>query len=96
VSWQLGLNEREINQILRGDTAAKARPNKPLTKSQNVAASSDNNGQVEQRPITEIDVCPICQDELLAKKLPVSYCRYIKNLTSMNNKRLLATNKSIF
>jgi E3 ubiquitin-protein ligase ZSWIM2 len=34
------------------------------------------NAEMEQRPITESDVCPICQDELLTKKLPVSYCRF--------------------
>ena len=32
--------------------------------------------ELEQRPISPSDVCPICQDEFLAKKQPVSYCRF--------------------
>uniref|UniRef100_A0A1I8JEG6 ZZ-type domain-containing protein n=1 Tax=Macrostomum lignano TaxID=282301 RepID=A0A1I8JEG6_9PLAT len=28
-----------------------------------------------RRPISEEDVCPICQEELLASRLPVTYCR---------------------
>lgn len=77
VSWQLGLNEREINQIIRGDTSQEKRVQ--VKNAQKAAANtnektSTSNG-IEQRPITESDVCPICQDELLAKKLPVSFCR---------------------
>ncbi len=37
-------------------------------------------GTIEQRPIGEDDVCPICQDELLEKHLPVTYCKYVKLL----------------
>lgn len=36
---------------------------------------TDNGLALEQRPIAEDDVCPICQDQLLAKHLPVTYCR---------------------
>ena len=76
VSWQLGLNEREINQILRGDTAQTSNSSKTIAKksTKNEAAANASN-EIEQRPITFSDVCPICQDELLAKKLPVTYCR---------------------
>lgn len=32
-------------------------------------------GALAQRPISEEDVCPICQEELLSKHLPVTYCK---------------------
>ena len=37
----------------------------------------DKNGRVmlEQREITEQDSCPICMEDLLASKEPVTYCR---------------------
>ena len=78
VTWQLGLVEREIDEILRGrsakegpraSTAAHA-----LAKQAN-CGEGDDSGKVEQRPIGEDDVCPICQEELLAKHLPVTYCK---------------------
>ena len=37
---------------------------------------SDSNG-VKQREIAPDDVCPICQEELLAKRLPVTFCRWL-------------------
>ena len=38
---------------------------------------TDANNEVEQRPIDENDVCPICQEEFLVKKLPTTYCRSV-------------------
>lgn len=38
----------------------------------------EENGDVEQRPIGETDVCPICQEEFLLKKLPITFCRSVK------------------
>ena len=35
----------------------------------------DGKPVIKQREIGEDDVCPICQDELLAKRLPVTYCK---------------------
>lgn len=82
LSWQLGLNEREINQIIRGDTAQEQKNRLSRTTAvakkqlnQTGATSATANGEVEQKAITESDVCPICQDELLVKKLPVTHCR---------------------
>jgi hypothetical protein len=37
----------------------------------------DGKPVLEQRTIDEEDVCPICQDELLAKRLPVTYCKSV-------------------
>ena len=77
VSWQKGLVEREINQILRGITeqmrkrvpTAISRWRRPLSK------DSDSREAIPQRDIKDDDVCPICQDELLEKRLPVTYCK---------------------
>jgi len=81
VTWQLGLVEREINEILQGILARQeARPNQTAKKYANIAAHMGHDldgGQpvMQQREIGEDDVCPICQDELLAKHLPVTYCK---------------------
>ncbi len=46
---------------------------------QNEHGENDGDGEVEQRAIGENDVCPICQEEFLIKKLPITYCRFDKN-----------------
>ncbi|XP_045216191.2 uncharacterized protein LOC123566297 isoform X2 [Mercenaria mercenaria] len=78
MSWQKGLVEREINEILRGITqqmrkkvpTAVARWRRPMS------SDSDAREVIPQRDIADDDVCPICQDELLAKRLPVTYCKF--------------------
>ncbi len=86
VTWQLGLVEREINEILRGVAAKqKVKPSAnarklagmaPCEKGEEQAEESSlAPGTVAQRPISEDDVCPICQEELLAKHMPVTYCK---------------------
>ena len=79
VSWQRGLVEREVNQLLRGITeqmrkkvpTAISRWRRPLSR------DSDARETIPQRDIADDDVCPICQDELLEKRLPVTYCKYV-------------------
>ena len=81
VTWQFGLVEREINEILRGVLAhQEARQTQAARKYANIAAHmgrdpNSNQAVIPQREISEDDVCPICQDELLAKHLPVTYCK---------------------
>jgi E3 ubiquitin-protein ligase ZSWIM2 len=80
VSWQLGLVEREINEILRGLPAAQgvhSGANARTLSSGVIKANQESSatGTVAQREITEDDVCPICQDELLGKHLPVTFCK---------------------
>ncbi|CAF0715727.1 unnamed protein product [Adineta steineri] len=75
--WQKGLVEREINELLRG----LVQPDNERNKShhnQNTKNDDENDGdgEVKQRPIGENDVCPICQEEFLIKKLPITYCRH--------------------
>jgi len=80
VTWQLGLCEREINQVIKFEIAAQQQQRQQAFNSRNLAKKNESNTanptEIEQRPITEEDVCPICQDELLIKKLPVTHCRF--------------------
>ncbi|XP_028275239.1 E3 ubiquitin-protein ligase ZSWIM2 [Parambassis ranga] len=70
-SFQLGLVDRQILEVLQGE-------NKPapasVTLSQLVV--DQQPGEVHRKAIQNQDVCPICLEELLEKKLPVSYCRF--------------------
>jgi hypothetical protein len=84
VTWQLGLVEREINELLRGITVQQEtrvshrnqqRQQLPETSPQ--VAEGENAGTVPQREISGSDICPVCQDELLSKHQPVTYCRYL-------------------
>ncbi|CAF3887420.1 unnamed protein product [Adineta steineri] len=75
ILWQRGLVEREINELLRGLTSDDDERYK-LNHNYRHDIGIDVNNIVEQRPISENDVCPICQDEFLIKKLPVTYCRH--------------------
>lgn len=83
VTWQLGLVEREINSILHGYAAKQPqqvqRPPRPGQRPQ-FDGSGGTVGErepLEQRPIGDDDVCPICQDELLSKHLPVTFCKWV-------------------
>uniref|UniRef100_A0A1I8HYT8 SWIM-type domain-containing protein n=2 Tax=Macrostomum lignano TaxID=282301 RepID=A0A1I8HYT8_9PLAT len=90
LSWQAGLVEREINGLLTGarrrrSAAAAAASTAAASGSSNGGAADAEDGskrpnpaasaEAAQRPISEEDVCPICQEELLASRLPVTYCR---------------------
>jgi len=77
VSWQLGLVEREINELLHGGVSQR-----PAVRQPEPAAPADNDstpgpaaGTVPQREISDDDICPICQEELLANHRPVTFCR---------------------
>ncbi|XP_058634146.1 E3 ubiquitin-protein ligase ZSWIM2 isoform X2 [Onychostoma macrolepis] len=37
---------------------------------------SEEDGSIRQKDIEKDDICPICQEELLLKKLPVTYCKF--------------------
>ena len=77
MSWQKGLVEREINQLLRGITEQLRRrvPTAVSRWRRPISRDSDAREIIPQRDIADDDVCPICQDELLAKRLPVTYCK---------------------
>jgi len=84
VSWQLGLVEREINDLLQGTncqpTSSANTENNAGPAAGTVPPHSENNagpaaGTVPQREITNDDICPICQEQLLANHKPVTFCR---------------------
>ena len=76
VTWQLGLVEREINGILRGILARQEAQPRQASKREVVSGGGGGDvGTIAQREITAEDVCPICQEELLEKHQPVTYCR---------------------
>lgn len=80
-SFQHGLVERQILEVLHGlhktkdhrtekdPPAASGTPSQPVT--------GQEAGSVCRKTIQAQDVCPICQEELLEKNLPVSYCRCV-------------------
>ncbi len=76
----MGLCEREINQVIKGEAIAlqhqREEARKAHLKKKTETVITEGPVEIEQRPITEDDVCPICQDELLAKKLPVTHCKF--------------------
>jgi hypothetical protein len=68
-AFQLGLLEGEINDLLRGIHGV--RTPQPETSDENV----EEDGSIAQREIGSEDVCSICQEMLLEKMLPVTFCR---------------------
>ncbi|XP_043931061.1 E3 ubiquitin-protein ligase ZSWIM2 [Protopterus annectens] len=73
-AFQLGLVEREINELLRGLHQIKTPRPQASTPSVKVT-TSDGGSKKKQKEIDTDDICPICQEELLKKRLPVTYCR---------------------
>ena len=71
VVFQLGLVEREINGIMQND-----RTKRTLQSAKNKDVDSPcNQGTVPQRPLSQEDLCPICQEELLGSPNPLTYCK---------------------
>ncbi|XP_028603786.2 E3 ubiquitin-protein ligase ZSWIM2 isoform X4 [Podarcis muralis] len=70
---QLGLVEREINQVLQGLQVA---PQLKLSANSTKELQTADDGYIKQKQIDDEDVCPICQDKLLKRMLPVTYCRF--------------------
>jgi len=71
--------EREINHLLRSGSksqqAVRPADSQPTSSADRENSAESGAGVVPQRDISEDDVCPICQDELLAKHQPVTFCR---------------------
>ncbi len=80
-SFQRGLVERQILELLHGLHHSKAHrmENDPCAASRTPSQPvvGQEAGSVCRKVIQAQDVCPICQEELLEKKLPVSYCRCV-------------------
>lgn len=66
--------EREINEVMRGSYSRSSRAAKRRNSEKDMTAS-DSREKLKQKQIEEQDVCPICQDELLQKPEPITYCK---------------------
>ncbi|EMP26260.1 E3 ubiquitin-protein ligase Zswim2, partial [Chelonia mydas] len=74
-AFQLGLLEGEINdmlQRLQQEQTLSPRANTLSTKT----FQKEDDGYINQKEIDAEAVCPICQEELLKKMFPITYCRY--------------------
>ncbi|XP_057603205.1 E3 ubiquitin-protein ligase ZSWIM2 [Hippopotamus amphibius kiboko] len=69
---QLGLVEREISDLLRGIHRVQT----PQQGMNNENAQIEEDGYIKQKEIGSDDICSICQEVLLEKKLPVTFCRF--------------------
>ncbi|XP_075789884.1 E3 ubiquitin-protein ligase ZSWIM2 isoform X2 [Pelodiscus sinensis] len=72
-AFQLGLLEREINDILQRLHQEHTLPSRANALS-NKTVQKEDDGYIHQKEIDEEDVCPICQEELLKKMFPITYC----------------------
>nr|XP_056717181.1 E3 ubiquitin-protein ligase ZSWIM2 [Euleptes europaea] len=70
---KLGLVEREISYVLQGPQVA-LQPKVTINCITELQTGDD--GSIKQKEIETEDVCPICQDVLFQKMLPVTYCRF--------------------
>ncbi|XP_021011125.1 E3 ubiquitin-protein ligase ZSWIM2 [Mus caroli] len=71
-AFQLGLTEGEINDLLWGIHQVQA----PQLRASDETALVEEDGYLKQKDINAGDICPICQEVLLEKKLPVTFCRF--------------------
>lgn len=72
VVFQLSLVEREINEVIRGCYMNSNRGNKTKTQAN---ITPDSREKLQPREISTEDVCPICQEELLQKSEPLTFCK---------------------
>ncbi|KAK7110909.1 E3 ubiquitin-protein ligase Zswim2-like [Littorina saxatilis] len=77
LSWQVGLSDMELDCVMRGPVVARRTQQRPQPSvPRQVEDASGGRPLVAQREIGNEDVCPICQDEFMAKKLPVTFCKF--------------------
>jgi len=74
-TYQGGLVPREIDELLAGTHCKK----EPATIQERRDPVEDSTDQRPHRPLESDDVCPICQEELLEVRLPVTWCRACSN-----------------
>ena len=80
VSRQLGLSDIEMDSVMRRPVEVQQSNRRTETESAvstHSVASGKKSVVVARREICGGDVCPICQDEFLDKKLPVTYCKSV-------------------
>ncbi|KAF5895405.1 E3 ubiquitin-protein ligase ZSWIM2-like [Clarias magur] len=70
--FQTGLVERQILEVLQHPFRTDSVPSAPAQ----VCSVEEDDGTMRQKDIRDDDICPICQEELLRKRLPVAHCRF--------------------
>ncbi|XP_028366333.2 E3 ubiquitin-protein ligase ZSWIM2 isoform X1 [Phyllostomus discolor] len=68
---KLGLMEGEINDLLQGIHQVKV----PQKIENDENSHIEEDGYIKQKEIDSDDICSICQEILLEKRLPVTFCR---------------------
>ena len=71
VVHQLGLDEREINAVLRGHVTKTSAGVQLDDSSEELPAT-----ETGQRPVSPGDVCPICQDKMIENVQRLTCCKY--------------------
>ena len=63
--------EGEINDLLQGTHQVKV----PQEIENDENSHIEEDGYIKQKEIDSDDICSICQEILLEKRLPVTFCR---------------------
>lgn len=76
--FQYGLAERHILELLQGLHVTKTTSPNERENSAGLSCPepSEEDGGIRQKDVEKDDICPICQEDLLLKKLPVTYCKF--------------------
>ncbi len=69
--WQLGLVEREMDEIILGYVSKQS-----ADQSKCSSQSHDHTKVVSRRIIEPEDMCPICQDNIADSTQPIVFCRF--------------------
>jgi E3 ubiquitin-protein ligase ZSWIM2 len=75
LTYQAGYVPREIDELLRGTHVQKVQKVENAEANETEAQPANQN----RRELDSEDVCPICQEELLEARLPVTWCRSCSN-----------------
>ena len=71
VVFQLGLCERELNNVLYGNR----KPQENRESPPKAASAGASKQMLKQKQIDKDDVCPICQDDIYKTKKSLSFCK---------------------
>ena len=73
VIFQLALVEREIDELVHGYHSYHSKQN---NKAADDAINSSSSSLATKKPLGPDDVCPICQEDLLASPMALTHCRW--------------------
>lgn len=71
--FQPGLVEGQMLELLQHPHRTDSLPSGP----DQPRCCQEDDGTIRQKGISDGDICPICQEELLRKRLPVVHCRFV-------------------